>query len=100
MQNLVADPDRPGLYKWRLNIDVLYNTLTTWIDTPELDRFAGPTLFIGGAASGYIKPEYESTIRSLYPNGQITMIPDGSHYVHYEKPAEFIDIAVPFVLRR
>jgi pimeloyl-ACP methyl ester carboxylesterase len=100
LQNLVGDPERPESYKWRLNLDVLYSTLTSWVDTPDLQRFPGQTLFIGGGASGYIKPEYTDQIKALYPSAQIAMIPGGSHYVHYERPAEFVDIAVPFLLRR
>jgi len=97
---LVGDPDRPGHYKWRLNLDILYFSLTSWVDTPDLKPFSGPTLFIGGGASGYIKEEYHAPIRALYPNSQIVMIPNGSHYVHYEKPKDFVDLAVPFILRR
>jgi pimeloyl-ACP methyl ester carboxylesterase len=100
LQNLVGDPARPEHYKWRLNLDLLYSTLTTWVDNPPLRKFSGPTLFIGGSASKYIKPEYDSIIKDLYPNSQTVMIPDGSHYVHYEKPVDFVDIAVPFITRR
>lgn len=100
LQNLVGDPDRPEHYKWRLNIDVLYNTLPNWIDTPDIRKFHGTTLFVAGGASGYVKPEYHDRIMELYPNAQIATIPDGSHYVHYEKPKEFVDILVPFIARR
>lgn len=100
LQNLVGDPERPDHYKWRLNIDVLHDSLPNWIDSPDIRKFHGPTHFIGGGASGYIKPEYHDHIKSIYPNSQIVMIPDGSHYVHYEKPAEFLDALVPFVTRR
>ena len=95
LQNLVWDPDTSS-YKWRINLDVLNRTLDQWID-PVIGGWGGPALFIGGTSSKYIKPEYHEIIYKLFPNANIEMIQDATHYLHYEKPKEFISLALPFI---
>lgn len=100
MQNLVGDPERPERYRWRINLQGLYRSFDSWIDAAPTPRFSGPTMFIAGGASPYIKPQDEGRIRELFPQAQIASIPDGTHYVHYEKPAEVVQTIVPFMARR
>ncbi|MDZ7884415.1 MAG: hypothetical protein U5N53_16680 [Mycobacterium sp.] len=51
--------------------------------------FDHPTLFLTGADSPYVKPEYRDTIRSLFPAARFARIPDTGHWLHAEKPREF-----------
>lgn len=51
--------------------------------------FAGPALFLSGAESHYVKPEYRDTIRALFPAARFAKIPGAGHWLHAEKPREF-----------
>jgi esterase len=58
----------------------------------EKKTFLKKVLFIGGSKSNYIKPEYYPAIESYFPNHQIEIIQGASHWVHADKPQEFIEI--------
>ena len=75
---------------WRLNLDVLESEMSKivgWPDTPG--SFDGPTLFLSGAESSYVKSEYRSAIRAQFPNARFAKIPGAGHWLHAEKPREF-----------
>lgn len=60
--------------------------------------FQGPSLFVRGANSGYVKDEDLENIHSHFPNMLLKTIPDASHWLHAEKPREFYSIVVEFLL--
>ena len=76
--------------RWRLNLDVLeaeMPRIVGWPGTPGV--FDHPTLFLTGAESHYVKPEYRDTIRALFPAARFARIPGAGHWLHAEKPREF-----------
>ncbi len=83
--DLKAEPPR-----WRLNLDVLeaeMNLITGW---PEpAGTFPGPTLFLTGALSSYVKPEYRDAIKALFPAARFAKIPGAGHWLHADRPREF-----------
>jgi hypothetical protein len=44
------------------------------VEPQEGLQYKKPTLFVGGAKSGYIKPEYHEQIRAFFPKAKIAMI--------------------------
>jgi pimeloyl-ACP methyl ester carboxylesterase len=75
---------------WRLNLDVLardMDRITGWPGTEG--RYAGPTLFLTGARSDYVKPEHRAAIKALFPKARFARIPGAGHWLHAEKPREF-----------
>ncbi len=83
--DLRADPPR-----WRLNLDVLQAEMDRIIGWPEIDgQYTGPTLFLSGAASDYIRPEHRAPIRALFPAARFARIPGAGHWLHADKPREF-----------
>jgi esterase len=52
-------------------------------------RFDGPTLFLTGADSHYVRLEHRETIKTLFPAARFAKIPGASHWLHAEKPHEF-----------
>ena len=48
-----------------------------------------PTLFLSGAESDYVLPEYRERIRALFPESRFAKIPGAGHWLHAEKPREF-----------
>lgn len=85
--DLKATPPR-----WRLNLDVLdaeMARLTGWPGADGLAPYAGPALFLAGAASRYVLPEHRPLIRALFPRAVIARIPGAGHWLHADKPREF-----------
>jgi len=83
--DLKATPPR-----WRLNLDVLdreMTAITGWPDTQG--RFDGPTLFLAGALSDYIRPEHRPQIKALFPKAVQAKIPGAGHWLHADRPREF-----------
>lgn len=87
LQSLDLRTSPPG---WRINLDVLEAEMPRIIGWPQVSgRFDGPTLFLSGALSHYVRPEYRETIRTLFPAARFAKIPGAGHWLHAEKPREF-----------
>lgn len=89
LQSLDLRADPPA---WKLNLDALEHEMpqiTGWPDTAGLAPFAGPTLFLSGALSDYVRPEHRNAIGALFPAARHARIPGAGHWLHAEKPREF-----------
>ncbi len=76
--------------RWRLNLDVLAREMPGIIGFPEVTgSFEGPTLFLSGGESDYVRPEHRDRIKSLFPKAKFAKIPGAGHWLHAEKPREF-----------
>lgn len=77
--------------RWRLNLDVLEAEMPKIIGWPDeiTGPFDGPTLFLSGGASDYVRPEHRAHIKSLFPACRFAKIPGAGHWLHAEKPREF-----------
>lgn len=76
--------------RWRLNFDVLAAEMPKIVGWPgTAGVFEGSTLFLIGAESHYVKPEYRDAIRTQFPKARIAKLMDAGHWLHAEKPREF-----------
>jgi len=76
--------------RWRLNFDTLESEMPRIVGWPGTEgRFDGPTLFLTGAESPYVRPEYRETIRALFPQARFAKLPGAGHWLHADKPREF-----------
>ena len=84
--------------RWRLNLDVLAHQMSNIMSFPQTDAvWSGPALFLSGAASDYVLPEYRDIIRSRFPTARFAKIPGAGHWLHAEKPREFEAAARAFL---
>lgn len=84
--------------KWRLNLPVLRKEMSQIVGFPEVDgAFDGPTLFLSGAESDYVRPEHRDRIKSLFPKAVFAKIPGAGHWLHAERPRAFVQ-AVEYFL--
>ena len=82
---------------WRLNLAALDAAMAQIIGWPETQGpFAGPTLFLTGANSHYVLPEYRDKIRALFPKARFAKLNAG-HWLHAERPADFIETVHVFL---
>jgi len=76
--------------RWKLNLPVLARELGTVMGFPNIDTaFEGPALFLSGALSDYVAPEYRPAIKAHFPNARQAKIPDAGHWLHAERPRAF-----------
>ncbi len=91
-------------YSWRLNLPVLLNNLSHLIDGLSLADLNSkgyrhfPALFIRGGESNYIQVEDEQAIRQIFPSAQIKTIAGAGHWLHAERPEEFVNLVKRFVM--
>jgi pimeloyl-ACP methyl ester carboxylesterase len=97
LQNLVLGEN--GAH-WRLNLEAIEHDFTRIVgfsDLPNGIAYPGPTLFVSGARSAYIKPEHEPVIRRLFPHARIRRIEGAGHWVHAEQPQVFLEVVTAFL---
>ena len=87
LQSLDLRATPPG---WRINLDVLEAEMPKIIGWPQVaGHFDGPALFLSGALSHYVLPDYREAIRTLFPLARFAKLPGAGHWLHAEKPREF-----------
>jgi len=75
---------------WLLNLDILAAEMPKILSFPDLSgHYDGPTLFLSGANSDYVKRDYRDRIKALFPKAQFAKIPEAGHWLHAERPREF-----------
>lgn len=75
---------------WKLNLDVLEAEMPKIVGWPGTEgHFDGPTLFLTGAESSYVRAEHRDAIKALFPAARFAKIPGAGHWLHAEKPREF-----------
>lgn len=93
-----------GKFECRLNVNVLYDSLDEIISGVNYrwfeDRkpiFNYPVLFLKGENSNYITNDDIILVRDIYPEAQITTIPNAGHWLHAEQPQLFIEALERFL---
>ncbi|XP_023252841.1 protein ABHD11 [Seriola lalandi dorsalis] len=95
LTNLV---EQNGHYTWRVNLEAISAHLDDIMSFPSFNtRYEGPTLFLGGASSAYISSDDYPEIQRLFPVADIQYIPDASHWIHADKPLDFISSIISFL---
>ncbi|XP_053376156.1 protein ABHD11-like isoform X2 [Mercenaria mercenaria] len=90
---------RDNKLSWKCNLDAIINNLHDLSSFPlfEEEQYYGRCLFIGGGNSDYIREEHYPLIKSLFPLAETQHIPDAGHWVHSEKPQQFIHVVNAFL---
>jgi esterase len=84
--------------KWRLNLDVLAAEMPKIVGWPGTQgQFDGPTLFLTGANSTYLRPEHRETIRALFPHARFAKLAGAGHWLHAERPRAFEETVALFL---
>ena len=96
LTNLVPSPR--GGFRWRINLDALYaqrEHLTAAVT--GMVPFEGPTLFIRGGRSDYIRDVDRMTIDPLFPQARMETIEEAGHWVHVDAPDRFLECLTGFL---
>lgn len=89
---------KPGILAFRMNLAVLKTSMEQ-IGTPlpGTCSFSGPSLFLRGSKSNYILDEDFMLIRKHFPEAEIQTIQNAGHWLHAEKPADFLNACFKFL---
>ncbi len=96
LTNLVPSPH--GGFHWRINLDALYaqrEQLT--VAVTGMVPYEGPTLFVRGGRSDYIRDDDRLPIERLFPRARIETIEHAGHWVHVDALEPFLACLVGFI---
>lgn len=90
MQNLVSEQ---GRFHWRINLAGIAPNLPAVIAFPDIQAsFGGPTTFLAGERSDYIRPRDRAAIERHFPQAKQIEIGQAGHWPHAERPERFLSL--------
>lgn len=96
LKNLNRKPE--GTYCLKVNLETLKNNIEeVGKSLPQDKTFKGPTLFIKGGDSNYIKEEDKPAIKKQFPEVKFEEIANAGHWVHAEKMNDFYKVVADFL---
>lgn len=99
LQNLTR---QGGRWAWRLNLPALADAQADIIGFPRYAAqtgFDGPTRFIYGELSDYVRPSHHVAIERLFPQATMCRVEGAGHWVYADRPQGFMDCLNPLLGR-
>lgn len=85
LKNLGRDPS--GRFYWKPNlVSIRAHYAHVRAALPAEASFAGPTLFVRGERSDYVRAEDLPRIRAMFPSATVETIPGAGHWVNADAP--------------
>lgn len=85
-------------FRWKFNFEVIYDNYENVLDGIQNDfPFEGPTLFLTGSESEYVTEADRPTIKESFPMAQFEVIQGAGHWLHADKPNEFLQHVQAFL---
>ncbi len=85
--------------RWRLGLAEIaraMDEIEDWWALPDA-HYDGPTLFLTGARSDYVRPEHRATIRALFPHARFAALRHAGHWLHVDDPTGFLAAITAFL---
>ena len=84
---------------WRIDLAAIAAALPTLEGWPERDvaPWRGPTLFVAGERSDYLRPAHRPSIRALFPAARFVTLKAAGHWLHADNPEGFIALVEAFL---
>ena len=88
-----------GGFQWRVNLTAISASMSriTGFDPPAGSTYAGPTVFIAGEHSAYIRNDHRARIAELFPKARTVTIKDAAHWLHADRPEAFLKTVGAFL---
>lgn len=85
--------DAEGRWRWTVNRAALNAALPEILGNPLVpgEVFAGPTRFIRGGKSGYVREADLPEIRAHFPQADLVTLAESGHNPHFDARAGFVD---------
>jgi pimeloyl-ACP methyl ester carboxylesterase len=99
LQSLRREGDH---WRWYLNLEQLGRDLDDITGWPEAALagtapYDGPVLWVGGADSKYVRPDYAGAMDRWFPRNRRVTVKGAGHWVHSERPEVFIEVLRRFL---
>jgi pimeloyl-ACP methyl ester carboxylesterase len=99
LQSLRREGDQ---WHWLLNLELLARDLDAITDWPEAAlagtaAYDGPVLWVGGAHSAYVHPDYDEAMTRWFPRNRRVTVKGAGHWVHSEQPEVFVEVLKRFL---
>lgn len=90
--------DKSNAFYWKINLDVIESQIENVGVALPLQKITDlKCLFIRGAQSDYILDDDLPEIATRFPNYQLATIAGADHWVHAERPDEFITVLMKYL---
>lgn len=88
-------------FAYRFNLPILNKKYNEVVKTFfQSKKFIKPVLFLRGGNSGYILDEDMLIIDQNFPNSNLETIENAGHWLHVERPQEFYEKVMLFLLKK
>lgn len=85
-------------FEWMFNLDAINKGYPCLMEAVlGWQPFEGPTLFVHGGKSDYVRQEHTVAIRTQFPYAEISTIENAGHWIHADAPGEFGQIVMSFL---
>lgn len=82
-----VDRDESGQFKWKLNLQVLYQNYSEISKEISLEPpLWNEICFVRGSHSAYINDTDIHELQSTFPNAKFVTIPSSGHWIHVDQP--------------
>tara|TARA_R110002073_G_scaffold114291_3_gene251448 strand:+ start:1025 stop:1795 length:771 start_codon:yes stop_codon:yes gene_type:complete len=95
MTNMVRGADQ--VFDWRINVDGLQQNYAELAKAPTGTPFTGKSCFIRGEMSDYVKETTYDVIKQIFPQAEIVTLKGAGHWLHAEKPQEYVRLTLDFL---
>ncbi|MEJ0019533.1 MAG: alpha/beta fold hydrolase [Acetobacteraceae bacterium] len=85
--------------EWRIGLAEIiagFGAIEAW-DAPADWRYTGPSLFVAGASSDYVRPEHRPVIRTWFPTARFVTLKNAGHWLHADNPSGFLAVVEAFL---
>lgn len=91
LTNLARRPE--GGFEWSVNLPLLQSCLPDLFAHPLAaeDRYDGPTLFLRGEHSRFVRDDDLPAIQSHFPHARLETVSGAGHNVHFDQPDAFVE---------
>lgn len=98
LKNIYWKDTANNVMDWRFNLHVISKEYDTIREEVPFYESALPCLIIKGSRSNYINAHDEADFKNRYTNITIVNIEGAGHWVHAEKPKEFFEAVMHFLV--
>ena len=67
--------------------------------SPYLGAISAPTLIVAGGRDRLLPPDHARRVRAQIADAELLLIPEGAHFIPYQRPAEFAGLVSAFLRR-
>jgi esterase len=83
---------------WRIGLNEIIAGMDDIQDWPAIAAppYTGPTIFLAGARSHYVRPKHRPAITAIFPAARFVTLKNAGHWLHADDPEGFLAVVEAF----